>query len=79
MDLTLYALDCAQVAPVLSESTKQPEDLVAYVVGADGAPDRAALRALRDALATRLPDYAVPAYWVSVTITIAAKSHDTCH
>ena len=50
-----------KVTAVLSESTKQPEDLVAYVVGADGAPDVATLRALRDALGKRLPDYAVPA------------------
>jgi aryl carrier-like protein len=59
----LEGVGSAVVSTVLDESTKQPTNLVAYIVGDKGIPTVDDLRALRLLLAARLPDYAVPVYW----------------
>lgn len=55
----------AAVNPVLNAETKQPEHLVAYIQAKGDTPaDKEFVLAVHDKLKEKLPDYAVPGYWV---------------
>eukprot|EP00040_Diaphanoeca_grandis_P024578 m.135297 g.135297 ORF g.135297 m.135297 type:complete len:2787 (+) comp29787_c4_seq1:169-8529(+) len=52
------------VTAKLEEGTKQPIDLIAYIVGSDGLPSVIDLLNMKNDLMAKVPEYAVPAYWV---------------
>ena len=56
------------VKPVLDAATHQPSALCAYLVGENGVPSSAFIEHVHEELRLKVPEYAVPAHWVSMII-----------
>jgi 3-oxoacyl-(acyl-carrier-protein) synthase/acyl carrier protein len=54
----------AVVQPVIDEATGQPSALSAFVVGENGRPGQARIQWISDQLREKVPEYAVPTFWV---------------
>jgi len=54
------------VLPINDPSTEQPAALAAYVVGNEGIPSETTLARLRHQARAKLPEYAVPAYFIGL-------------
>ena len=61
------AIAMAAVMPLIDPTTNSAEDLAAYVVGPDGELSVEELELLKQSLAPKLPEYAFPRYWVSLS------------
>lgn len=56
----------AVVVPRKFAATGQPEALIAYLLGTDGAPPETALARARQAARRKLPEYAVPRHFIGL-------------
>ena len=52
------------VQPVLDEYTGQPYALSAYIVSENGKPGLARLQSIQEQLREKVPEYAVPVFWI---------------